>query len=47
MKTIIILVIIYFLWRKYKPQLDYIEESDMWICHYNYKTTRKYFILWK
>ena len=46
MGVVIILFLILFSAKiKYKPRIEYIEESKMWIIHYNYKTSRKYKIL--
>ena len=46
MYYLIIPLLIYLYWH-YKPVIEWIEDSEMLICHYNFKTTRKYFILWK
>lgn len=47
MITIILFLIFFAAYQKYKPRIEYIEESKMWIIHYNYRTTRKYKILFK
>jgi hypothetical protein len=38
--TIIILIVIILLLYKYKPNLEYVEESKILIIHYNGKQTR-------
>jgi len=47
MKTIIIITVLFFLWRQYKPVIEYIPESKIWVLYYNGKQTRKMFILWQ
>lgn len=47
MGMIIFCFILFYAEKRYKPRVEYIEESNMWIMHYNYKTTRKYIILIK
>ena len=32
---LIIFTVLLILWRKFKPEIEYIENSRMWICHYN------------
>lgn len=44
---LILITIVFILYLKYKPVIEWIEDSEMLICHYNFKTTRKYFILWR
>ena len=43
----VILGTILLLFIEFRPRIDYIKESGLVICHYNYKQTRKYFILWQ
>lgn len=45
--SLILFLVFFFAEIKYKPRIEYIEESEMWIIHYNYRTTRKYKILIK
>lgn len=46
MTALIIIAILFFLWRKYKPVIEYIPESELLVLYYNGKQTRKMFILW-
>lgn len=48
MTTLLILLILVFLVeKKWKPRISFIDESQMWLLYYNYRTTRKYLVLWK
>jgi hypothetical protein len=31
----------------WSPRFEWIEESGMFLMHYNYKSSRRYFVLWK
>jgi hypothetical protein len=42
---ILIIVILLFFYVEFKPEVEYIKESKMWVVFYNYKTTRKWFKL--
>ena len=42
---ILTIAVILFFYMEFKPEIVYIKESDMWVCFYNYKTTRKWFKL--
>lgn len=44
---ILTIAVILFFYVEFKPEVEYIKESGMWVCFYNYKTTRKWFMLWK
>jgi len=47
MWLIIIFAVLIFFWRKFKPEIGYIESSRMWICHYNKGVGRDWFIIFK
>ena len=44
---VLIIAVVLFFYVEFKPEVEYIKESRMWVVFYNYKTTRKWFILWK
>lgn len=31
----------------FEPKIEYIKDSKMWICHYNKKNSRGWFIIYK
>ena len=47
MWLIIIFLLFLGFWRKFKPEIEYIESSRMWICHYNKGVGRDWFIIFK
>ena len=47
MWLIIIFLLFLIVWRKFKPEIEYIESSRMWICHYNKGLGRDWFIIFK
>ena len=47
MWLIIIFTVLFFVWRKFKPEIEYIQGSRMWICHYNRGLGRDWFIIFK
>ena len=47
MWLIIIFAVFYLFWRKFKPEIEYICEARMWICHYNRGKGRDWFIIFK
>jgi hypothetical protein len=51
MWLIIIFLLFLSFWRKFKPEIEYIEDSRMWICHYNKgkrsNISRDWFIIFK
>ena len=44
---LIIFTVFFILWRKFKPEIEYIQGSRMWICHYNRGLGRDWFIIFK
>ena len=47
MWLIIIFLLFLAFWRKFKPEIEYIQGSRMWICHYNRGLGRDWFIIFK
>ena len=47
MIVIIALAVVLYLIQKYKPEIEYISKSEMWVVFYSSENTRKYKILWK
>ncbi len=47
MIVIIALTVVLYLIQKYKPEIEYIPNSQMWVMFYSSENTRKYKILWK
>ena len=49
--TVFIFALVALVWRKFKPEIEYIEDSRMWICHYNKgkrsNISRDWFIIFK
>jgi hypothetical protein len=43
----ILFSILFFAEIRWSPRLDWIEEEEMLLLYYNYKNTRKYFVIWK
>lgn len=47
MIVIIALTVVLYLIQKYKPEIEYIPKSEMWVVFYTKDIRREYFILWK
>lgn len=47
MTAIIILAVLLYLIQRYKPEIEYIPKSEMWVVFYTKDVRREYFILWK
>ena len=45
--VLIAVVTILFVLKFFAPKIEYIEESNMWICHYNKGNGRDWFIIFK
>lgn len=47
MIVIIALTVVLYLIQKYKPEIEYIPNSQMWVMFYTKEERREYKILWK
>ena len=47
MIVIIALTVVLYLIQKYKPEIEYIPNSQMWVMFYTKEERREYFIIWK
>lgn len=47
MILIIILAVLIYLIQRYKPEIEYIHQSEMWVLFYTKGVRREYFIIWK
>lgn len=47
MELIAVIILGFLVEIKWKPRVEYIQESEMWIMHYNYKNSRRWTIIWK
>ena len=47
MTVIIILAVLLYFIQRYKPEIEYIPKSEMWVVFYTKNIRREYFILWK
>ena len=47
MIVIIILAVILYLVQRYKPEIEYISKSEMWVVFYTKEERREYFIIYK
>ena len=45
--TVFIFALVALVWREFKPEIEYIQGSRMWICHYNRGLGRDWFIIFK
>ena len=47
MMAIIILALLLYFIQRYKPEIEYIPKSEMWVVFYTKDVRREYFIIWK
>ena len=47
MILIILLVVFLYLVQRYKPEIEFIHESQMWVVFYSKRERREYLIIWK
>ena len=47
MIAIITLAVLLYLIQRYKPEIEYIPKSEMWVVFYTKGIKREYLIIWK